>query len=325
MAFVATARTDDAADALISEYATHNPELGTIPNVEMEIKVTSDAPIRKLPYKVPFKLLEPMKDEIKRLMKLGVVVESESSYASASFPILKRNGKIRLIEDYCTINSVTVKDAHPFPNMWEEVQSIPRSEFFSQIDLSMGYHQIRIAPDSRKYTAFVTPFDQYEYCRIPFGLCNAPRVFQRTMRGMLGHLPFTRIFLDDILIFSETRDSHKDHLRQVLTILKTNNVSINFEKSNFFKTEVCYLGNIIDNRGFRADISRIQDMASFDCPRTIWQLQKLCGHINWFLPYVRNLSQRLLPITNKLNSKQQFTWSAEDSSTVKQVFEEIKQ
>ncbi|KAG0418505.1 Retrovirus-related Pol polyprotein from transposon gypsy [Dictyocoela roeselum] len=92
---------------------------------------------------------------------------------------------------------------------------------------------------------------------MPFGLSNAPRTFQRAMNNLLGHLEFVKIFIDDVLIHSENSETHGSHLKQVLEILKENNVSINFEKSRFFKKQVSYLGHIIDKDGSRADVSRL--------------------------------------------------------------------
>lgn len=103
--------------------------------------------------------------------------------------------------------------------------------------MRQGYHQIEVAEESRKFTAFVLPSDHYEYLRIPFGLTNAPRVFQRAMKQILGHLPYIRIFLDDISVFSENEVEHSRHLNEILDILCNNNLIISFEKSSYSKPQ----------------------------------------------------------------------------------------
>lgn len=139
--------------------------------------------------------------------------------------------------------------------MLEQLQSLPKSKIFLQIDLNSGYYLIPLDPRDYKYTSFVLPFGQFEFTKLPFGLANAPRIFQRTMNNMLGKLDFVKVFLDDILIFSNSIIEHRRHLEQVFGILRNNQVSINFDNNNFLKEEVTYLGNIID----KDEIGRSQE------------------------------------------------------------------
>ncbi|KAI5152459.1 hypothetical protein ENBRE01_2846 [Enteropsectra breve] len=207
----------------------------------------------------------------------------------------KKSGGIRLIVDYRAINSITIKEAFPFPNVRDVLQSIPKSKVFSQLDLKQGYHQIEVDEPSRKYTAFVIPCGHYGYTRVPFGLANAPRLFQRTMLNILGHLPSIKVFLDDFLIFSQNDTEHGEHLNSVLNLLIKNNLTISFEKSNFFQDSVSFLGHIISEHGIKPDISRIKDLDQFKRPETKKQLLHLLGVINWFRPFIPKLSELLIP------------------------------
>ncbi|KAI5153277.1 hypothetical protein ENBRE01_3161 [Enteropsectra breve] len=119
----------------LNEYAAHNPTLGAIPNVEMEIKLTDSKVVRHLPFPVPFKLHSAFKEEISRLLKMGIITESKSNYSCPAFVILKSNGTIRLIVNYRAINRITVPESYPFPDLWKEIRSLPPSTIFSQIDL----------------------------------------------------------------------------------------------------------------------------------------------------------------------------------------------
>ncbi|KAF9754383.1 Retrovirus-related Pol polyprotein from transposon 17.6 [Nosema granulosis] len=106
----------------------------------------------------------------------------------------------------------------------------------------------------------------YEFLRMPFGLTSAPREFQRCMSDLLSHLNYVRIFLNDVLIFSKTMDEHAKHLETVFRILTKAGASINFEKSSFCQKQVVYLGNIIDEHGIKADISRVDDCRLVNVP-----------------------------------------------------------
>lgn len=143
---------------LVREFAKHNPILGTIPGNELSIDLTDTKPVRQLPIPIPTKLYQRTKAEIQRLENLGIIRKNHSEYACTAFPILKRNGDIRLIVDYRPLNAKTVKLAHPFPNLWYELRNIPKSKIFTQLDLSMGYHQVKIDENSIRYTSFVTSF-----------------------------------------------------------------------------------------------------------------------------------------------------------------------
>lgn len=311
---------------LLQHFFEHSPVLGTIPSHEMEIDIHDKTAIRSYPMTVPYKLQDEMKQEINRLMDLGIIHQSESKYTSPAFPIRKRNGKIRLIIDYRKINKVIIPDNFPFPDMHKEIRAIPQSNFFSKIDLTMGYHQLKVREESQQYTSFVTQFGQFEYRRVPFGLTNAPRVFQRVMVQLFVKIPFVKVFLDDILIFSKTREEQYMHLEEVLTIIRKNNIAVNPEKSSFFQEEITYLGHRIGREGIRLDLTNYQELENYKRPDTMRKYQKLCGLINWFRPFIKNLSSLAIPITEKLRDGKtnKRDWTAKEETALRNIFGEIK-
>lgn len=291
----------------------------------MSIKLTDYSPIRCLPYKVPYKLQVPVKKELEKLLDLGVIHKPNSVYVSPGFPIRKKDDSIRFVIDYRRLNTVTQKESYPFPNVCEELMSIPANQIFSKVDLSMGYHQIALEEESQKYTSFIVFDEQYEYTRVPFGLTNAPSVFQRILRNIFGNLTYVRVFLDDIIIFSPTVQQHYHDLHQLLLKIKENNITINYPKSEFFKREINYLGHIINDAGIKPDTSKLDQFKLNESPKTRKQLLKILGVLNWFRPFIKNLSIKLKAITDKTSSKIPFTWSNDDSEKIKSVVEEIKQ
>lgn len=220
-------------EKLINNYKTTTPELGLITNVEMSIELEDDQPINLKPYSFPYQSLNSIKQEIDRLLKLDIIRKSTSKYASPAFPILKKNGKTRLVVDYRRLNAKTIKCAFPFPDLFQELRSLSECKVFSQLDLNMGYHQIPIKESDKGKTAFVITGGHYEYNRVPFGLTNAPKIFQRVMKDMLSKFDNVKVFLDDILIFTETLEKHENILERLLEVFKINNVSVNFEKATF--------------------------------------------------------------------------------------------
>ncbi|KAG0441109.1 Retrovirus-related Pol polyprotein from transposon gypsy [Dictyocoela muelleri] len=111
------------------------------------------------------------------------------------------------------------------------------SSIFSQLDLSMGYYQNNIDPGSKKYTSFSIFGEHYEFLRISFGLKNAHITFQKAINGLVGHYEIVKIYIEDILILSPNSLTHEKLLLEILNILKTNNITIKFEKTRFFMTK----------------------------------------------------------------------------------------
>ena len=127
--------------------------------------------------------------------------------------------------DYRSLNKITVKNRYPLPRIEELLDRLHGARYFSKIDLHSGYHQIRVREADIAKTAFVTRYGSFEYLVMPFGLCNAPATFQRIVNTILrdGLDKFVLVFLDDILIFSRTKEEHEQHIRMILERLRTEN------------------------------------------------------------------------------------------------------
>ncbi len=177
-------------------------------------------------------------------------------------------------------------------------------------------------------TSFVLPCGQYEFLVMPFGLKNSPRTFQRTMASILGDLPFIKIFLDDILVFSSNIEEHDQHLEVVFERLSKAGATINIEKSSFRKEEVEYLGYLISNKGIKPSIRAINSLKAFKQPTNVNQERKLLGLINYLRPFLKNLSHYLSPISDilKVHPNDKFdkiSWSPENNVTVQQLLNEL--
>ncbi|KAG0435159.1 Retrovirus-related Pol polyprotein from transposon 17.6, partial [Dictyocoela muelleri] len=252
-------------------------------------------------------------------------MKSESKYCSCAFYIPKKDKTLRLVVDYSNINKHTAKEVFPCPNLHECLTELSSSKIFSSIDLNMGYHQILMSPESRKYTSFVLLNDQYEFIRMPFGLLNAPRTFKRAMKNILGDLKFVKIYLDDVLIHSKDIDNHHIHIREVVNRLSIYGMTINIRKCEFFKTKIEYLEHFITPSGYYPNTQKVEIYKNQILPRTRKQLQRLIGIINWFRPLLSNISIKILFLTDKLKNKQtHFKWNNNDLVKLRAVWNEIE-
>ena len=253
---------------------------------------------------------------------MGIIVRSNSNYISPCFPILKKKGAIRLIVDYRKLNSRTIKDGYPIPELTDKILALRTSRVFSTIDLNMGYYQLMVEKESQKYTAFVVNHQVFEFTRMPFGLTNAPRSFQRAMAETLKDLNHIEVFMDDIVVHSEDIENHVLHLKALFERLRSANISINFSKCQFNKIEITYLGMIIREGIIEPDLSRLQKL-DFKIPKTRRQLQQILGLLNWYRPFLKQMSGRIIDITERLKNKNYRPLDERDIQVLKDLFNEL--
>ncbi|MEG0619454.1 MAG: reverse transcriptase domain-containing protein, partial [Bacilli bacterium] len=314
----------EKVNKIIDCYLDKSNDLGLFTGLKHKIAIVKNVVINHSGYTVPLKLRESVSIHIKDLIKRKVIRKSDSHYASPAFVILKRNNNLRLVVDYRKINQITAPMFYPIPRIQETLVQLKDMRWFTQLDLNSGYYQIELEEESKQYTAFVINNEHYEFNRMPFGLSDAPRTFQKAMNRLLGHLTFVKIYLDDILIHSETEEDHFNHVKTVLETLKLSNLTINKDKSSFFKNSVEYLGFVINKDVIKPNTCRIN---TYKLPeiKTKRNLQKVLGLINYYRPFVYNISKKLSPIYDKLKGKNtNIKWENSDQEIIENIIKEIK-
>ena len=191
-------------------------DVGMTDTVEHNIPLTDPTPFR-LPYRrIAPAQFQSVRSHVEELKEAGIIQPSQSPFASPIVIVEKKDGTIRLCVDYRQLNSRTVRDAFPLPRIDEALDALGKAKYFSCLDLTSGYHQVKMAPKDQQKTAFTTPMGLFEFTRMPFGLVNAPATFQRLMSTVFNDMVFDNllIYLDDIIIFSSTVEDHIKHLDQ---------------------------------------------------------------------------------------------------------------
>ena len=182
----------------------------------------------------------------------GAIWPSTSPWCNAVILVHKKDGTLRFCIDFRHLNDRTEKDAHPLPRMPKIMEAMVGSCIFSCMDLKSGFWQVKMAEESRQYTSFtVGSFGIYEFLWMPFGLCNAPATFQRLMQNCLGepNLTYALVYLDDVVVFSDTEEEHLKRLRAVLERFQEHGLKLKPSKCNFFQTEISYLGHQVSAAG----------------------------------------------------------------------------
>ena len=186
--------------------------------------------------------------------------------------VRKKDGSLRFCVDYRKLNSVTKPDVFPILRIDDMLDQLGKSKYFSTLDLASGYWQMRKDPDSQEKTAFVTPQGLYEFLVMPFGLINAPSTFQQMMQKLLTGLnpangpDFVSVYVEDVLIFSETLEEHIHHIQLVLDKLKGDRLKLKPNECSFVQEGVDYLGHVITSEGLSPNPARIEAVQAFRIP-----------------------------------------------------------
>ena len=212
--------------ALVKNYsdvfALTDKELGCTSIVQHVIDTGDHSPIRQQPYRVPVVHREKISQIILDMKEQGVIRPSQSRWASPVILVPKKDGQLRFCVDYRHLNSITKKDVYPLPHIDEILDALGKTSYFSSLDLASGYWQVELDPESLNKSAFTTYRGHFEFTCMPFGLCNAPATFQRLMTQVLADLEWgiCFVYLDDILVASQTFEEHLKHLESVFKRLR---------------------------------------------------------------------------------------------------------
>ena len=192
---------------------------GTTDLAQHHIKLTSDEPVRSRPYPVPYSMRESLKKDIVDMIKMRVIRESDSPYASPVVVVKKKDNTNRVCVDYRKLNKLTVIDPEPMPTAEHLLQKLSDDKFFSKTDLSKGYWQITIPEEDIPKTAFVTPDGSYEFLKMPFGMINSAATLKRAMKKLIKDLDNVDFYWDGILVHTRTWEEHIKALQELFARL----------------------------------------------------------------------------------------------------------
>ena len=253
------------------------------------------------------------KRQIEEYLAKGWIEPSSSPYGAPILFVPKKNGQLRMCVDYRALNKVTVKNRFPLPRIEDLFDKLRHAKVFTSLDLAQGYHQIRITDADVPKTAFRTPYGHYQWRVLSFGLTNAPATFQRLMNDIFrAHLDkFVLVYLDDILIFSNSMEEHLQHLRTVLRLLRHNKLYAQPAKCQFMQDEVAYLGHIVGRGGLRVDPKKVAAVQEWTVPQDVGQLRSFLGLTNYFRKFLENYSTVVAPLTRMTGKNVQWKWTKE--------------
>lgn len=271
--------------------------------------------INKKQYGYPLKYCESWRKLIDQHLRAGRIRRSQSQYASPSMIIPKKDPTElpRWICDYQTLNKYTVKDRAPLPNVDESVRLVATGKVWSVVDQVNSFFQDRMREEDIPLTAVKTPWGLYEWVVMPMGLTNGPATHQARNEEILGELVgrICVVYIDDIVIFSQTMEEHEKHLRMVLERLRSAKLYCSIKKSKLFRRQIHFLGHDISADGICPDEEKVEKITKWATPSTSKQLLKFLGTVQWMKKFINGLSHyvgTLTPLTSTTLKNKPFKW-----------------
>lgn len=279
------------------------------------------SPVRARPYRHSEKQRDYLRITIEKLVKSGKMVPSCSEYASPIILIPKGDG-YRVCVDYRALNSQTIKDSYPLPRAEDLMDQFNRAKIYSKVDMTSGYYQIGVKKEDRKKTAIVTDFGLFEYTVMPFGLTNAPATFQRLMNSILRDFlgKFVVVYLDDILIFSNSEEEHKEHLKLVMEALRKAKMILSPKKCELFTRKTTFLGFKVSEKGLEMEEEKVEAVRNWPRCKNIKEILGFLGTVTFYERFIHRYAQLAEPLTRLLKKGAEWSWSQEQD----EAFEKIK-
>ncbi|GJU85599.1 putative reverse transcriptase domain-containing protein [Tanacetum coccineum] len=197
-----------------------------------------------------------------------------------------------------------MKNRYPLPRIDDLFDQLQGSSDYSKINLRSGFHQLRVREEDIPKTAFRTRYGHYEFQVMPFGLTNAPAVFMDLMNRVCKPYldKFVIVFIDDILIYSKSKQEHEEHLKLILEFLKKEQLYAKFSKCEFWIPKVQFLGHVIDSQGIHLDLAKIEFIKDWASPKTATEIRQFLGLVGYYRRFIEGFSKIAKPMT-KLTQK----------------------
>ncbi len=261
-------------------------------------------PISQAPYKIPHKIREGVREELESLLADGIIEESDAAWCSPLVPIIKPSGKIRLCVDFRKLNSVTPQVQYKIPELDDILEKVGVAQALSKLDLAKGFHQLVLRKDCRHLTTFCSPHGKFRFCKLPFGLKNAPAYFQGAMEKALRMcLEVCSVYIDDILVYSRDPKDHIGDLRKVLVALRKAGLTARPEKCEWGRKFLTYLGHRIGGGRVAVPEDRVTAMSDYKRPRTQRDMRAFLGAVGYYRRFIQNFASHSSVLTPSTSTK----------------------
>lgn len=293
----------DLIEKNIDLFAQSDADLGSTERVKMKIDTGDNSPIRKRPYRTPLSRRKIIYQAVAEMFAAKVIERSVSPWSFPMVIVKKADGRNRPCIDYRARNSITRKNSYSLLVIYDILSRLSSAKYFTTLDLKSGYWQVAMDEESKPKTAFAFHKGLFEFNVMPFGLCNAPFIFQNLMTVVLEELKeFTTAYLDDVIIWSNDAKQHSKHLQKVFDRLWQHGLKLKLKKCSFYQNRTNYLGFIISDKGIQPDPEKVRVIKVLPkptCVRDIRSFIGMTGYYRRFIPQYSQIAEPLIALTRK--------------------------
>ena len=275
-------------------FSANKFDLGRTDVVQHKIRLKSSQPIHKKQYRIAWEHQQAVQDHVDELLKANCIQYSRSPFNAPIFCVKKPSGGVRVVQDFRFLNEESYEDRYVIREIQECLDLVgrKRSKVFSALDLTSGFWQMELDPESRQYTSFTVPGrGRFMWTVTPMGLSGSPASFARLMDIVMSDLKDSLTYLDDVLIHSVDHESHIRALEEVFKRLEKYNLKLNIAKCNFGAAEVDYLGFHISGDGVSPPIDKVEAIRDFPTPNTQHKVRRFVGATGWFRHFIPDYSR----------------------------------
>lgn len=233
---------------------------------------------------IPFALKDDVLTELNRLVQLGILEPTQySEWATPIVVVRKKDGSLRICGYYrSTVNQAVKSNVYPLPTSQELFAKLGKGRFFSKLDLAQAYQQLVVDDTTAELLTINTVQGLYKVRRLPYGVSVAPGLFQRAMDTILAGLPKVAVYLDDILVVSETAEEHERMLTEVFGRLAKAGLRVQANKCELFQESLEFLGHRIDKCGIYPSEAKVEAIHKAPAPTNKKELQAFLGMVNFY-------------------------------------------
>ncbi|CAH2091003.1 unnamed protein product [Euphydryas editha] len=303
---------DIEKDKFILKHQSVFQGVGKLPGKYTIVTKPFDQQICHPPSRIPNCLLDPLKCELDRLENRNSIVKvdkiSENSCINRIVIVEKSNKNVRLCLDPSDLNKYIIKKPKILPTLDQLAIKLKGKKFFSVLDLSEGFHHLTLDEESSWKCCFATPFGVYRYLVLPYGLMNAPELFQDVLESYFSKFNNVVVWADDILVMGNSAEDHDRALIEVINKAKEIGIVFNKNKFQYKQKEVKYVGQIFNEHGMSVDKSRVESLIKLKSPTNRDQLMSIIGSFNYVRRYVPEMAELMSPLCKLLKKNVEFMW-----------------